>query len=465
MQATAQVELIPSADSYAAVEIVQVLRGAGHSAYLVGGCVRDLVLGQLPKDYDVATSAKPNDVKRLFRRVIEVGIAFGVVRVRLQAIPGEWSEVEVATFRADGDYSDGRRPDQVRFTDAQEDVFRRDFTLNGLLLDPLVVEDGVAKPGQFGLVVDLVGGLEDLQQRRLRCIGDPRLRFGEDALRLLRAVRFAARFGFEVDRQTAQAIAELAPTLRRVSVERITAEVTRMVTVPTAATALQLLADLGLASVLWCELLAKDPGLGKARQRAVRLANSTPPSHDQPVGLAPGPGLDLPLALASLSWPLGDWLNSEEALRTLRLSNAERQAAIAIGQCALSGLRLQELRGLPTECRWTARLARWLRHPHADQALRLLDAAEEQPTAGAWRLARAQWPSAKAFPPPALNGTDLRSRGFQPGPAFKAALAAAEDAQLEGATPGEAIAVALAVLLPAAGGGHSDLNATCAEPT
>lgn len=446
MQAAAHVQLLPSADCHAAVQIVHVLRDAGYSAYLVGGCVRDLVLGQEPKDYDVATSAKPAEVKRLFRRVIEVGIAFGVVRVRLQGLPAQWSEVEVATFRADGGYSDGRRPDHVRFTDAKEDVLRRDFTLNGLLLDPAIAAEGLVRRAESGLVVDLVGGLDDLRQGLLRCIGDPQLRFGEDALRLLRAVRFAARFGLTVEHETARAIAQLAPTLQRVSVERITAEVARMLVAPTASTALRLLADLGLATQLWPQLLQSDAGLKLASLRAARIGSPTDDVRGTLASLPPGPGLDLPLALASLSWPHTAWLDTPEAQRTLRLSNADRQAACTISEWARMGLQADWLQQAPAAQPWPAGLARWLRHPLADQALLLLDAAAELPSVGAWRKARSEWPLTQAFPVPALNGRDLQAYGFTPGPAFKTALCAAEDAQLEGGTAGEAIAAALAVL-------------------
>ncbi len=445
MQAAAHVELLPSADCHAAVQIVHVLRDAGHAAYLVGGCVRDLVLGQEPKDYDVATSAQPAEVKRLFRRVIEVGIAFGVVRVRLQALQGEWSEVEVATFRADGGYSDGRRPDHVRFTDAREDVLRRDFTLNGLLLDPVLAGEGSVGRAETGLVVDLVGGLDDLRHGLLRAIGEPRLRFGEDALRLLRAARFAARFDLRVEAQTAQAILELAPTLQKVSVERITAEVSRMLLTPTAETALRLLVDLGLAAQLWPELLAADPGLARARQRATRGLAAVQEAGDREACLQPSPALELPLALASLSWPLTDWLLSAEAQRTLRLANADRQAAMLISELADQGLQAPWLRQPPPPRPWPAPLARWLRHPLADQALQLIDAAGELPTAMAWRQARASWPQAQAFPPPALTGRHLQAMGFAPGPRFKVALAAAEDAQLEGAEDSQAVAIAVAI--------------------
>jgi poly(A) polymerase len=295
MDAVAHVELPVSSACVAAVEVVRRLRDHGHSAYLVGGCVRDVVLGLAPKDYDVATDARPQQVKQLFRHVVEVGVAFGVVRVRHRVSEGEVHEIEVATFRADGTYLDGRRPSDVRFTDAREDVLRRDFTLNGLLLDPL---DGPSR----GLVVDWVGGLADLRAGVLRAIGEPQQRFGEDALRLLRAVRFAARFAMAIDPATQLAVRQLAATLQRVSVERISAEVLAMLTAPTAAQALAWLHDLGLAAVLWPQLLARDPQLRGAARRLAALHRdvSTPLTVFQDA-LQPAGGVDVALGLAGLA--------------------------------------------------------------------------------------------------------------------------------------------------------------------
>lgn len=447
MQAAAHVQLPNSADCHAAVQIVQRLRRHGFEAYLVGGCVRDMVLGREPKDYDVATSARPAEVMRLFSRVIEVGIAFGVVRVRLQSLPGEWSEIEVATFRADGGYSDGRRPDHVRFTHAQEDVVRRDFTLNGLLLDPQLVEDGDVVRAQQGLVIDWVGGLEDLRTGRLRAIGDPLLRFGEDALRLLRAARFAARFDLQVDSETARAVRQQAATLMKVSVERITNEICLMLVAASAETGLRHLADLGLAAVMWPELWAADNQLLFARKRALSLAGSGEERLPPQEGclLAHG-GVGLPLALASLCWPLAGWLGSAEAQRTLRLANADRSAAVGILELAQVALAKGLIAHAPTPPPWPAALSRWLRNPLADQALLLLEAADALATARDWRWARSRWPADQAFPAAALSGSDLKGLGFNPGPRFKLALAAAEDALLEGASADQARATALALV-------------------
>src|SRR5688572_27782573 len=191
-----------------ALAVVRALRDVGHVAYFAGGCVRDLLLGLEPKDYDVATDAPPDRVRKLFKRTQAVGQAFGVILVRIGR-----SQVEVATFRAEGKYLDGRRPSEVRFTTAEEDAKRRDFTINGLFLDPLTDQ-----------VIDYVGGQADLKAKVIRAIGNPDERFEEDHLRLLRAVRFAARFGFEIEPATDAAIPRHAGHLVRISPERVAEE-------------------------------------------------------------------------------------------------------------------------------------------------------------------------------------------------------------------------------------------------
>ncbi|HEY1921137.1 MAG TPA: CCA tRNA nucleotidyltransferase, partial [Tepidisphaeraceae bacterium] len=214
-----------------ALAVLQHLRKAGHIAYFAGGCVRDVLLGLEAKDWDVATDAPPARVRELFPSTQAVGAAFGVILVR-----SGHSVVEVATFRADGTYEDGRRPSSVRFTSAEEDARRRDFTINGLFLDP--VEDRI---------IDYVGGKDDLTARRIRAIGSPAERFGEDHLRMLRAVRFASRFGFEIESTTAAAIETHAPKIKGISPERIGDELRFMLTPPTRAEAWLLLWKLHLA--------------------------------------------------------------------------------------------------------------------------------------------------------------------------------------------------------------------------
>src|SRR5579863_6909759 len=200
---------------HAAMEIVRRLRAEGRQAYFVGGCVRDLVMGREPKDFDVSTDATPDQVVGLFPESLTVGAQFGVV-----IVPGEPGNVEVATFRNDGIYTDGRHPNEVRYAKtAQEDVQRRDFTINGLLYDP--VDDRV---------LDYVGGQADIRARRLCTIGDPTRRFTEDHLRMLRAVRFAARFTFTIDPETMEAIQRLAPEICEVSAERVRDEIVKILT-------------------------------------------------------------------------------------------------------------------------------------------------------------------------------------------------------------------------------------------
>ena len=213
---------------------------AGEEALLAGGAVRDLLLGRTPSDFDLATSATPERVAELFSRTVMVGAQFGVVRV----IDGEAeSEVEVATFRADLSYRDGRHPEGVRYTDAREDAIRRDFTINGLFFDPSTSE-----------VIDYVGGIEDLAQGRLRAIGDPRTRFEEDRLRLLRAVRFSVALGLPIESRTWDAVLEFAPSIVKVSAERIRDEIEKMLIHPRREYAYHLLSDSGLMGAILPEV-------------------------------------------------------------------------------------------------------------------------------------------------------------------------------------------------------------------
>ena len=227
-----------------AVTVVGTLRAAGHVAYFAGGCVRDTLLGRVPKDYDVATDAPPDRVRRLFRNTQAVGAAFGVVLVRVRRTP-----IEVATFRTDGAYTDGRRPDSVRFATAEEDAKRRDFTINGLFLDPMTNE-----------VIDHVGGRADLDAKLIRAIANPDERFAEDHLRLLRAIRFAARLGFEIEPATADAIRRHAGELSRISPERVTDELRRILCSPSPGT----------------------PGEGQGEGDSAVRASSAVPDHPHP---------------------------------------------------------------------------------------------------------------------------------------------------------------------------------------
>jgi poly(A) polymerase len=227
---------IPSAP----LAILRTLRGAGHEAYLVGGCVRDLLLGREPKDWDIATAALPNQIESLFLKTLPIGKAFGIIVV----VPEEGEPVEVATYRADSPYADGRRPESVTFTNAREDALRRDFTINALLLEP-----------DTGDILDYVNGRADLDARLVRAIGDPAVRFAEDHLRLLRAVRFAATLDFAIEPATFAAIQDLAPNIQRISAERIRDELFRLLTESAkAGEALQLLRDSGLLKEILPEI-------------------------------------------------------------------------------------------------------------------------------------------------------------------------------------------------------------------
>src|SRR6476620_2044024 len=236
-----------------AVDIVRSLRALGHQAYLVGGCVRDLLLGREPADYDVSTDATPAQVMKIFPRTYAVGAQFGVILVPVSQSDGDAgsevvpeSVVEVATFRSDVGYSDGRHPDEVRFSkDPREDVERRDFTINGLMLDPENDE-----------VIDFVGGRKDIESGLVRTIGDPAKRFAEDKLRMLRAVRFAARFDYAIDQSTMVAIQSLSADIHQVSNERVRDELTKMVTDGEARRALQLLDETGLLREVLPEISA-----------------------------------------------------------------------------------------------------------------------------------------------------------------------------------------------------------------
>jgi len=295
----------------APLQVVRTLRNAGHDAWLAGGCVRDLLLGRVPKDHDIATSATPDQVKAAFRRTIPVQPELGVTLVL-------WNEarLEVTTFRTEGPYLDGRRPTHVGPTDARGDVQRRDFTINGLLLDP-----------ETGDVVDHVGGIADLRDGLLRCIGDPRARFGEDHLRILRAIRFAVRFDLRIDPATWDAMRELADHLPRLSGERLRDELDRMFGQAPFARCLDLLLDSGALAALLPDL---DQALAppEARARLHALCRRVPPAV---------PGLWIGL----LGCPLSPWWGTpwdagtrasvhdgqERILSLLKASRAEMDGA------------------------------------------------------------------------------------------------------------------------------------------
>jgi tRNA nucleotidyltransferase/poly(A) polymerase len=401
-----------------ALSVVRRLRSAGHEAYFAGGCVRDMLLGLPPKDYDVATDAPPPKVRELFPRTQAVGAAFGVILVRQRS-----SQVEVATFRTDGKYLDGRRPEGVVFTTAEEDAKRRDFTINGLFFDPIDEK-----------FIDYVGGQADLQARTLRAIGNPDERFEEDHLRVLRAVRFAARFGLTIEPGTWDAIGRHAGRVIRISPERVADELRLMLTPPSRAAAWDMLVGRDFDPVLFRFV---KPAPQRERQRFLERVRAGRPI---PFGLALAAGwLDgFPLAKfeAALDAPAVQQLVA--ALRqSLRLSNEESEAVHG----SLEGLRLLLF---TRPAHGVAMLKRFLARPTARLSRDLLAAVPGQDALEA-RLAELE--KTDYAPPPLITGDDLTAAGLKPGRVFKRALDEAYDAQLEGrvATRQQALESALKV--------------------
>ena len=413
-----------------AVAIVRRLRENGHVAYFAGGCVRDLLLKVEPKDFDVATDATPDRVRRLFANTQAVGAAFGVVLVRHGR-----SVVEVATFRADGAYDDGRRPTAVTFTDAAHDARRRDFTINGLFLDPLT-----------DAVIDHVGGRADVAARVVRAIGDPDERFAEDHLRLLRAVRFAARLGFAVEPATAAAIRRHAPALKRISPERVGDELRLMLTAPTRSAAWSLLWQLELVPVLFRFLPPRtaphrpdrDVLLALASDAAVPFALAT--AAGALAYLLHDPREDLPEALADDAVAAA----VRGARQAMRLSNDESDGMAGV----LTAVRPLALGAPPT----VATMKRFLAKPVAPGGRLLLGAlvsvgAVDHSRAKDVEAALADLARGDVAPPPLITGDDLTAAGLRPGPVFRRVLDRVYDAQLEQrvTTREQALALALDV--------------------
>jgi tRNA nucleotidyltransferase/poly(A) polymerase len=398
-----------------ALEIVQKLRAAGFEALWAGGCVRDELLGLGPKDYDVATSATPDQIRDLFgrRRTLAIGAAFGVVTV---LGPRPAGQIEVATFRTDAAYSDGRHPDSVTFTDAQHDAQRRDFTINGLFFDPVVNE-----------VVDYVDGQEDLKRRVIRAIGDPRLRLSEDKLRMLRAVRFAATFGFEIDPATLHAIQQMAAEITAVSAERIGMEIRRMLLDPSRATALRLMRE----SDLLAHVLPEVAGLPAElwQQTLIRLGRLHSPT--------------LPLALAALVLAVDD-ADVGAMGRRLRYTNKEiERTSWLIGHLMTAA----HAAAAP----WP-KLQRILVHDGAGELVALLETVSDPDDAAlAFCRERLAWPAERLNPPPLVDGAGLIQHGLAPGPQFSALLEQIRDAQLNGEIHTREEALALADRLRAPG--------------
>ena len=432
----------------AAQAIVMALRGAGHQAYFAGGCVRDLLLGAQPKDFDVATNATPDVVMGMFAKTYSVGAHFGVVLVCSSAEDGAEVTTEVATFRHDGAYSDGRRPDAVKFsTDPREDVLRRDFTINGMLLDPIVYDE-TADVGAATL--DYVGGREDLKAGVVRAIGQPALRFSEDKLRMLRAVRFAARLEFEIETRTMAAIRATASEIGQVSSERIRDELTLMLTEGHARRAMELLDTSGLLTYVLPEAL---------RMKGVEQPPQFHPEGDVWVHTMLlleklKPGVPATLAWGALLHDIGkpatyrppdpkkpgDRIRfdghvevgvrmAETILGRLRFSNEETEQIVALVKNHMRFGDILQMR--------ESTLKRFLRLPRFDEhlALHWMDCMSAHCDLKLYDFAKEKYEAAPVEsirPKLLVTGRDLIAAGYRPGPEFKTMLEAAEDAQLEG---------------------------------
>ena len=458
----------------AALEIIATLRTAGHQAFFAGGCVRDLLLGREPNDYDVATSATPDIVLAMFPRTFAVGAHFGVVLVAdsagsiestaseemgVDSSKPEYGITEVATFRSDGAYSDGRHPDAVRYTSsAEEDVRRRDFTINGLLLDPVLIFPQGLKPGSLAdlnvqaeartlqdAVIDHVGGVVDLESGIVRAIGKAPERFEEDHLRMLRGVRFAARFGFALDPATASAIRSLAAKTKAISRERVRDELTKMLTEGHARRAFELLDETGLLAEVLPEI-AKMKGVEQPPQfhpegdvwiHTLMLLEQLPADcsftlawgallHDvgKPPTFRRAPDrirfdghVEVGVAMAA------------EICRRFRFSNDETRQILALVE--------NHMRFADAPRMKASTLKRFFRLEDFPEhlALHSMDCMAASGNLDHWNFVRERYetmPAEAVRPQPLITGRELIAAGYKPGAAFKEMLRVAEDAQLEG---------------------------------
>ena len=419
--------------------VVQRLQEAGHTALFAGGCVRDRLMGVEPHDYDIATSARPEQVQALFDRTFAVGAHFGVVVVVYAS-----DQFQVASFRSDGVYLDGRHPASVTFSTPEEDAQRRDFTINGIFYDP-IRED----------LVDYVNGQRDLAARVLRAIGDPAARFREDRLRLMRAVRFATTLGFEIEPETWSAVRESAAHIRDVSAERIREELVKIFLSPNRVRGFDLLDASGLMKEVLPEL------------EALKGCEQPPQFHPEGdvfvhtrimLGLLPAEA-SLPLVMSVLFHDIGkpptfavdadgrirfnghDKLGAEMTaalMSRLRFTRAETEATVEAVANHMVFKDVQQMR--------VAKLKRFMARPHFDDEMELhrVDCASSHGALDNYdflRAKREEFASEPLIPKPLITGRNLMAIGFAPGPHFSEILDAVQSRQLEGTlkTPEEAI--------------------------
>ena len=386
-----------------ATEVTVALQRAGFTTYWAGGCVRDAILRLEPKDYDVATSATPDQVRELFgfKRTLPIGASFGVITV---VGPKSAGQIEVATFRRDGGYSDGRRPDSVEFTDAREDAIRRDFTINGMFFDPVTEE-----------VIDFVGGQEDLERRVIRAIGDPDKRIEEDKLRMLRAVRFAATYEFVLDSQTRDAIARRASEIKVVSGERIGGEVVRMLSHPTFRIAIERMQETGL----WEYILPPEfsPGLSDAAIKQAEELEISPSNHFQ-FETVLAVLLNESIVAGKPNGPMLAHLQNQWRLKTDQIS--------VVGWVAENWQTLNRAETLS----WSAAQPAVV-HQYVWPALDVAKVLGGSATAQQFCRETLLRPRREIDPPPLLAGMDLIEMGISPGPSFKHILQTVRDEQLD----------------------------------
>src|SRR5712692_5243734 len=412
--------------------ICEMLRSTGHEALLVGGCVRYILLGRAPADYDVSTDASPDEVMALFPESVAVGAQFGVIAVQRDGL-----RVEVATFRADVGYSDGRHPDSVVYArTAKEDVQRRDFTINGLLMRH-----------DTGEVLDYVGGHADLRAQIIRAIGEPDRRFREDKLRLLRAVRFAARFGFAIDPATFEAIRGHAREITHVSAERVRDELTKLLTEGAARRGFELLEEAGLLDTILPEVAA------------LKGVEQPPQFHPEgdvwihtrlmieqlPAGASPTLAWGVLLhdvgkpATFKSARETGDRIRfdghvdvgvrmAQDITRRLRFSNDDAEQIVALVANHMRFKDVEQMRA--------STLKRFVRLPKFEEQLELhrIDCLSSHGSLDAYKFVQrflAETPKEEVRPPRLLTGEDLKEMGFTPGPCFKEILQRVEDAQLD----------------------------------
>ncbi|MDF1808943.1 MAG: CCA tRNA nucleotidyltransferase [Phycisphaerales bacterium] len=394
----------------AAVNVVQLLKTKGHIAYLAGGCVRDLLLGIDPKDFDVATDATPENIGQYFKRTASVGAAFGVMLVRDYGCT-----IEVATFRSDGVYSDTRRPDSVQFSSPIEDAQRRDFTINALFMDPL--EDSNSPK-----IIDFVEGMIDVEKRVLRAVGDPEARLREDHLRALRGVRFAAKYGLAIEKRTFDSIRNHASELSGVSVERIGEEMRKMLIHSSRTESCKLIDQLDLDNAIFGDSKQFDPTVMKALPIEVEYSVVL-------VALAIGRGFIIGNDVGKIC---------SHYRRVLDLSNNDRDSmkAILIGVGEFN----QKWSGLSI-----AMKKRLLSLEHAVFSLEILKILNhEQAQVIFDERSSLEQSFGGLSPEPFVSGADLIELGLKPGPDFKFVLDSSYDAQLEGAVRTKLAAIAFA---------------------